>query len=103
MSDQVFGVADRSWKGRDGQKKAELRVSLGEYNGKQFVTLQEWYAGNQDTDRMFPSKEKRFTVKLKELSAVIEALTKIEASLAGVQLKDPAQNLPTIGQDDIPF
>lgn len=103
MSDRVFGTIDRSYKNKTGEKKKEeLRVALGEYQGKQFVSLRVWYQGTQDADKMFPDKAKGMTIKLKELSQVIDALQRIEAEQAGVELKPAAVRQSKLPQFDLP-
>jgi len=101
MSDKVFESLDRSYK----DKKEELRVALGEFNGKQFASLRLWWKGQDGEFR--PDKTKGITVRPKELRKVIEALERLERELTGEVPPTKPDNLnygpPPIQDDDVPF
>jgi hypothetical protein len=105
MSDneKVFGTIDRSYKGNNGEKKVELRVSLNEFNGKQFVSIREWYYGDK-ADKYFPDKTKGMTIKMRELDRFIDSLNRLKAALGNSQTFDFGP--PPMQSDDgdpVPF
>lgn len=94
-NDKVFESLDRSYK----DKKEELRVALGEYNGKRFASMRLWWLGNDGEFR--PDKTKGITVRPKEIRKVIEALQRMEQELTGEVA--PQQPAPANNDDDVPF
>lgn len=93
-NDKVFESLDRSF----NDKKEELRVSLGEYNGKTFASLRVFFKGTSGD--MIPSKT-GVTVRAKEIRKVIEALQRVESELTG-EVPPPAPEMFR-QDDDVPF
>ncbi len=95
-NDKVFESLDRSY----NNKTEELRVAIGEFNGKRFASLRVWWKGQDGQFR--PDKAKGLTVRPKELRKVIDALLRMEQELTG-ELPPPPQQRQAVNQDDVPF
>jgi hypothetical protein len=105
----VIATFDRSY----GDKKEELRLEKGEFNGNPTFTLRlHWQAGD-GTWRWAAQKPtqsgkcwERLNLKAKELKALGEALIAASKQSGGINPKPAARKEPqhaVIEEDDIPF
>jgi hypothetical protein len=68
----------------DRGPNVELRIGLKEFKGHRFIRLQEW-AVNPHNSQWWPVKGKACSVKIRELDAVIAALSKARLMIAGAE------------------